>query len=229
MAPGRLPSRAAGPRRGLRAPRGCGRSPPPPARCWRLRPALSTTVVATPRATSARGQVNPVGPAPTTRTSVSRVFISVSFRLAVMPTLVGITMRPRIRHVNSCWPTLVGMRRSSEETKAVILAAARERFAESGFERATIRAIAADANIDPSMVMRYFGNKDQLFAAAADFDLRFPTCPASIPRSSGPPGRALHGPMGTRRGADRAAAVERDQRRCGATDAPRSSPASCCR
>jgi AcrR family transcriptional regulator len=66
------------------------------------------------------------------------------------------------------------MRRSSVETKAVILAAARERFAESGFERATIRAIAADANIDPSMVMRYFGNKDQLFAAAADFDLDFP-------------------------------------------------------
>lgn len=60
------------------------------------------------------------------------------------------------------------------ETKAVILAAARERFAQSGFERATIRAIAADANIDPSMVMRYFGSKDQLFAAAADFDLQLP-------------------------------------------------------
>jgi AcrR family transcriptional regulator len=66
------------------------------------------------------------------------------------------------------------MRRSSIETKAVILAAARERFAKSGFERATIRAIAADANIDPSMVMRYFGNKDKLFAAAADFDLQLP-------------------------------------------------------
>jgi AcrR family transcriptional regulator len=66
------------------------------------------------------------------------------------------------------------MRRSSVETKAVILAAARERFAQSGFERATIRAIAADANIDPSMVMRYFGNKNQLFAAAADFDLQLP-------------------------------------------------------
>jgi AcrR family transcriptional regulator len=66
------------------------------------------------------------------------------------------------------------MRRSSVETKAVILAAARERFGKSGFERATIRAIAADANIDPSMVMRYFGNKDQLFAAAADFDLQIP-------------------------------------------------------
>ncbi|WP_040796427.1 TetR/AcrR family transcriptional regulator [Nocardia higoensis] len=66
------------------------------------------------------------------------------------------------------------MRRSSEETKGVILAAAREQFAKSGFERATIRAIAAEANIDPSMVMRYFGNKDQLFAAAADFDLDIP-------------------------------------------------------
>ena len=66
------------------------------------------------------------------------------------------------------------MRRSSEQTKAVILAAAREQFAKAGFERATIRAIAADANIDPSMVMRYFGNKDQLFAAAADFDLELP-------------------------------------------------------
>src|SRR3954467_2131179 len=66
------------------------------------------------------------------------------------------------------------MRRSSAETKSVILAAARERFAESGFERATIRAIAADANIDPSMVMRNFGNKNQLFAAAAEFDLQLP-------------------------------------------------------
>lgn len=66
------------------------------------------------------------------------------------------------------------MRRSSEQTKAVILAAAREQFAKAGFERATIRAIAADANIDPSMVMRYFGNKDRLFAAAADLDLEIP-------------------------------------------------------
>lgn len=66
------------------------------------------------------------------------------------------------------------MRRSSEDTKAAILAAARERFGAAGFQAATIRAIAADAGIDPSMVMRYFGNKDKLFAAAAEFDLRFP-------------------------------------------------------
>ncbi|OBK24062.1 TetR family transcriptional regulator [Mycobacterium asiaticum] len=66
------------------------------------------------------------------------------------------------------------MRRTSAETKAVILSAARERFGTSGFQAATIRAIAADAGVDPAMVMRYFGNKDQLFAAAADFNLQFP-------------------------------------------------------
>ncbi|MEU4537479.1 TetR family transcriptional regulator [Streptosporangium sp. NPDC023825] len=73
------------------------------------------------------------------------------------------------------------MRRTSEDTKAAILVAARERFAADGYERATIRAIASDAGIDPSMVMRYYGNKDGLFAAAADVDLRFPDLTA-IPR-----------------------------------------------
>ncbi|OBI43106.1 TetR/AcrR family transcriptional regulator [Mycobacterium sp. E796] len=66
------------------------------------------------------------------------------------------------------------MRRSSERTKAAILAAARERFGASGFQAATIRAIAADAGVDPAMVMRYYGSKDKLFAAAAEFDLAFP-------------------------------------------------------
>jgi AcrR family transcriptional regulator len=65
-------------------------------------------------------------------------------------------------------------RRDSESTKATILSAARERFAADGYERATIRAIAADAEIDPALVMRYFGSKEKLFAAAADFDLRLP-------------------------------------------------------
>ncbi len=54
------------------------------------------------------------------------------------------------------------------------MAAARERFGANGFQAATIRGIAADAGIDPSMVMRYFGSKDKLFAAAAEFDLQFP-------------------------------------------------------
>ncbi|BBY18145.1 TetR/AcrR family transcriptional regulator [Mycolicibacterium litorale] len=66
------------------------------------------------------------------------------------------------------------MRRSSEHTKTLILSAARERFGKAGYDRATIRAIAGDAGIDPSMVMRYFGSKEELFAAAARFDLELP-------------------------------------------------------
>ncbi|MET9291595.1 TetR family transcriptional regulator [Streptomyces sp. NPDC003077] len=55
-----------------------------------------------------------------------------------------------------------------------MLTAARERFAADGYERATIRAIAKEAGIDPSMVMRYFGNKEGLFVAASAIDLRVP-------------------------------------------------------
>ncbi|MDI3390744.1 TetR family transcriptional regulator [Streptomyces sp. B-S-A8] len=64
--------------------------------------------------------------------------------------------------------------RRSDATRAAILSAARERFAADGYERATIRAIARDAGIDPSMVMRYYGNKEGLFAAAAEIDLGMP-------------------------------------------------------
>jgi AcrR family transcriptional regulator len=70
--------------------------------------------------------------------------------------------------------------RRSDATRAAILAAARERFAADGYERATIRAIAETAGIDPAMVMRYYGSKEKLFATAADFDLRLPD-PASLP------------------------------------------------
>ncbi|MGW1814338.1 TetR/AcrR family transcriptional regulator [Streptomyces sp. NPDC002125] len=64
--------------------------------------------------------------------------------------------------------------RRSDATKAAILEAARERFASDGYERATIRAIARDARIDPSMVMRYYGSKEGLFAAASAIELRLP-------------------------------------------------------
>ena len=77
------------------------------------------------------------------------------------------------------------MRRSSEQTKATILAAARERFGAAGFQAATIRAIAADAGVDPAMVMRYYGSKDKLFAAAAEFDLRFPDLATTDPKQVG--------------------------------------------
>jgi AcrR family transcriptional regulator len=75
--------------------------------------------------------------------------------------------------------------RRSDATRAAILTAARERFAADGFERATIRSIAADARIDPSLVMRYYGNKDKLFAAAAEFDLGLPDLDGVPPEGYG--------------------------------------------
>jgi AcrR family transcriptional regulator len=73
------------------------------------------------------------------------------------------------------------MRTPASVTKQAILLAARERFAADGYERATIRAIAADARIDPAMVIRYFGTKEKLFAAAAEFELHLPSL-HGIPR-----------------------------------------------
>jgi AcrR family transcriptional regulator len=72
--------------------------------------------------------------------------------------------------------------RRSDGTRAAILAAARQRFSLDGYERATIRAIAADAGIDPSMVMRYYGSKEKLFYLAAEFDLGLPDL-AAAPRA----------------------------------------------
>lgn len=62
----------------------------------------------------------------------------------------------------------------SNDTRARILEAARRRFAAEGFRAATVRAIAADAGIDPALVIRHFGDKAALFACAIDIDLAIP-------------------------------------------------------
>jgi AcrR family transcriptional regulator len=53
-------------------------------------------------------------------------------------------------------------------TEACILQEARRLFAEEGFERATIRAVARRTGVDPALVMQYFGSKEGLFAAAME-------------------------------------------------------------
>ncbi|MQY28421.1 TetR/AcrR family transcriptional regulator [Nocardia aurantia] len=55
-------------------------------------------------------------------------------------------------------------------TESRILAAAQRLFAEVGYDRATVRAIATAAATDPGLVIRYFGSKDELFARAAGFE-----------------------------------------------------------
>lgn len=68
-------------------------------------------------------------------------------------------------------------RRSGESgTREAILEAARQRFAEHGFDGATIRGIAADAGVDPALVHHYFGTKERLFVEA----MRFPVVPSEV-------------------------------------------------
>ncbi|MFF2126013.1 TetR family transcriptional regulator [Streptomyces olivochromogenes] len=87
-------------------------------------------------------------------------------------------------------PAAAPAARRSDTTRTAILTAARERFAADGYERATIRSIAKDARIDPSMVMRYYGSKEGLFAAVLDVDLRLPDPDGLDPHEVG---RALVG------------------------------------
>lgn len=69
----------------------------------------------------------------------------------------------------------------SQPTRDAILEAARCLFGEEGYDKTTIRSVAAAAGIHPSMVMRYYGSKEGLFAAAAAFDLELPDL-SKVPR-----------------------------------------------
>jgi AcrR family transcriptional regulator len=62
----------------------------------------------------------------------------------------------------------------SEGTRRAILHAARALFAARGYEQTTIRAVAAQAGVDASMVMRYFQSKTGLFTSAVTTDLEVP-------------------------------------------------------
>lgn len=48
-------------------------------------------------------------------------------------------------------------------SRDAVLAAAKQRFAVEGYEKTTLRAIATDAHVDPSMVLYLFGSKADLF------------------------------------------------------------------
>lgn len=73
----------------------------------------------------------------------------------------------------------------SQATRDRILNEARRLFAELGYERTTIRAIAIAAKINVSMVMRYYGSKEELFAVAAQLDLRVPDLKTVPPHKRG--------------------------------------------
>ncbi|MCV7171547.1 TetR/AcrR family transcriptional regulator [Mycobacterium manitobense] len=56
-----------------------------------------------------------------------------------------------------------GRRQGEPVSRDAVLAAAKKRFASEGYERTTLRAIADDAHVDPSMVLYLFGSKLDLF------------------------------------------------------------------
>jgi AcrR family transcriptional regulator len=66
-----------------------------------------------------------------------------------------------------------GRRPGPTSSREEILAAARVLFGERGYDKASIRAIAREAGVDPALVHHFFGAKEQLFAAA----MRFPVEP----------------------------------------------------
>jgi len=56
-----------------------------------------------------------------------------------------------------------GRRQGEPVSRDAVLSAAKERFATEGYEKTTLRAIARDAHVDPSMVLYLFGSKEELF------------------------------------------------------------------
>ena len=63
---------------------------------------------------------------------------------------------------------LATRKRNSTATRANLLDAATKHFARQGYDAVSLREIAAEAGVDVSLVSRYFGGKEELFAAVMD-------------------------------------------------------------
>jgi AcrR family transcriptional regulator len=72
------------------------------------------------------------------------------------------------RRVRSSSPLRTGRRPGSPDTREVILGAARNVFAQHGYDGATVRGVATQAGVDPALLYHYFGSKQQLFVAAME-------------------------------------------------------------
>jgi len=70
----------------------------------------------------------------------------------------------------------IGRPRGKTDTRNVILAAARRMFADAGYDKTSVRDIAAAAGVDPAMIRHYFGSKAELFRAT----MGWPFEPAEI-------------------------------------------------
>lgn len=64
-----------------------------------------------------------------------------------------------------------GRRPGKSKTREAILDAARRQFAEHGYDRTTLRSVAAEADVDPALVVHFFGSKQKLFLAGVDLPI----------------------------------------------------------
>lgn len=69
-----------------------------------------------------------------------------------------------------------GRRPGPTRTRSAILDAARAAFATRGYDAVSIRGVARDAGVDPALVHRFFGSKEQLFVAA----MQLPIAPGAF-------------------------------------------------
>lgn len=67
-----------------------------------------------------------------------------------------------------------GRRGGDSGTREAILVAARALFAAKGYAGASLRAVAAEAGVDPALIRHFFGDKDGLFAATLEFAIDIP-------------------------------------------------------
>jgi AcrR family transcriptional regulator len=59
----------------------------------------------------------------------------------------------------------IGRPRGKRDTRNVILATARRMFADTGYDKTSVRDVASAADVDPAMIRHYFGSKAELFRA----------------------------------------------------------------
>ena len=73
-----------------------------------------------------------------------------------------------------------GRRPGTPDTRDAIVRVARRRFATRGYDATSLRGIATEANVDPALVIHYFGTKEALFIAATGLPAGLPELLAGL-------------------------------------------------
>jgi len=75
-----------------------------------------------------------------------------------------------------------GRRRDAAATRQALLQAARSRFIRLGYDRTTLRDVAADVGVNLALIKRYFDSKEGLFKAAVASTPRFLGGESGVPQ-----------------------------------------------